>query len=163
MDYNIRHVQDKDAEDIISLFNYYIENSFAAYPEQKVAVPMFVLFKDIVKDYPFYVIEDKKNQVIGFGFLHRYNPFETFNRVAEVSYFIHPDHTGKGLGKALLNKLIEDAKKMKIDTLLAHMSSKNEMSIAFHKKNGFKECGRFIKIGKKHGEEFDVIWMQRCI
>ena len=163
MDYNIRKVQYTDAKDIIAIFNYYIEHSFAAYPEKRLDEKMFFMFREVVKEYPFYVIEAKNSQVIGFGFLHRYNPFETFNRVAEVSYFIHPDHTGKGLGTVLLNKLIEDAKKMHIETLLAHMSSKNEMSIAFHKKNQFRECGRFIKIGKKKEADFDVVWMQRFI
>jgi phosphinothricin acetyltransferase len=162
MDYQIRKVQDTDAPGIISLFNYYIEHSFAAYPEKRLDEKMFFMFREAVKEYPFYVIE-AYNQVIGFGFLHRYNPFEMFNRVAEVTYFIDPEHTGEGLGTVLLNRLIEDAKKMQIDTLLAHISSKNERSIEFHKKNGFKECGRFVKIGKKHGEEFDVVWMQRFI
>jgi phosphinothricin acetyltransferase len=163
MDYHIRKVRDTDASGIISLFNYYIEHGFAAYPEQRLDEKMFFMFREVVNEYPFYVIEAKNNQVIGFGFLHRYNPFEMFNRVAEVTYFIHPDYTGKGLGTVLLNRLIEDAKKMNIETLLANISSKNEVSIEFHKKNGFKECGRFVKIGKKHGEEFDVVWMQRVI
>lgn len=36
-------------------------------------------------------------------------------------------------------------------------------SINFHKKNGFIECGRFQRIGRKHGQTFDVIWMQKML
>jgi len=33
--------------------------------------------------------------------------------------------------------------------------------IEFHLKNGFRECGRFMKVGRKFGEDFDVVWMQK--
>jgi L-amino acid N-acyltransferase YncA len=28
-------------------------------------------------------------------------------------------------------------------------------------KNGFRECGRFLKIGRKFGEDFDAVWLQK--
>jgi len=52
---------------------------------------------------------------------------------------------------------------LKIKTLLASISSRNKESIAFHKKHGFIECGRFKDIGRKRGKPFDVVWMQKVI
>ena len=63
----------------------------------------------------------------------------------------------------MLKRLISDARKMKIKTLLASISSRNKESIAFHKKHGFIECGRFKDIGRKRGKLFDVVWMQKVI
>jgi L-amino acid N-acyltransferase YncA len=63
----------------------------------------------------------------------------------------------------MLNTLISDARKMKIKTVLASISSLNEESIHFHKKHGFLECGRFGSIGRKHGKSFDVVWMQKFV
>jgi phosphinothricin acetyltransferase len=111
--------------------------------------------------YPFYVIETPEKQVVGFGLIHRYHPAKTFNRVAELSYFISPSHTRKGLGTKLLSLLIDKAAGMGIDTLLASISSLNQLSVDFHKKNGFVECGRFICVGRKFGHDFDMIWMQK--
>ncbi|MGD0951544.1 MAG: hypothetical protein ABR985_03985 [Methanotrichaceae archaeon] len=52
---------------------------------------------------------------------------------------------------------------MGIVTVLASISSLNQASLAFHKKNGFVECGRFVGIGRKMGKGFDVVWMQRMV
>jgi phosphinothricin acetyltransferase len=52
---------------------------------------------------------------------------------------------------------------MGIVTVLASISSLNQSSLAFHKKNGFVECGRFVGIGRKMGTGFNVFWMQKKI
>ena len=70
---------------------------------------------------------------------------------------------GKGIGKAALEKLEEEAKKIGIKTLLADISSENTQSIHFHEKNGFRICGRFHNIGKKKGKNFDVVWMEKTV
>ncbi|TET24177.1 MAG: N-acetyltransferase family protein [Candidatus Bathyarchaeum sp.] len=163
MDYSFRRVNDNDQEVVISIYNYFVENSFAAYPEKKVAYDFFEKLKEMAKGYPFYVIETEDKEVIGFGLLQRYHSMDVFKRVAKVMYFILPLHTRKGLGKKLLNILVEEAKEMGIDTLLANISSMNEISLSFHDKNGFKQCGRFRRIGKKFRKDFDEIWVQRSI
>ncbi len=59
--------------------------------------------------------------------------------------------------------LIEGARKLGVDNLVASISSLNEESLGFHRKCGFVECGRFRNVGRKHGRTFDVIWMQRVL
>ena len=83
--------------------------------------------------------------------------------MAEVTYFIHPAHTGNGLGKRLLDDLERGAGEKGIATLLASISSLNSGSIRFHRKNGFSECGRFQRVGVKKGQWFDTVWMQKTL
>ncbi len=90
-----------------------------------------------------------------------HHPTPAFAQTAEVTYFIHPDHTGKGLGKRLLGFLEKGALEKGITNLLASISSLNPGSVEFHQKHGFTECGRFRKVGKKKGREFDTVWMQK--
>ncbi len=52
---------------------------------------------------------------------------------------------------------------MKIDTIMASVSSLNESSLQFHVNHGFTESGRFIRIGKKFNRDFDVVWFQKNI
>jgi phosphinothricin acetyltransferase len=59
--------------------------------------------------------------------------------------------------------LLHEAAERKISSILAGISSLNSASVAFHKKRGFQECGRFQKIGRKWGQDFDVVWMQKII
>ena len=159
----IRSVEDSDEKSILKIFNYYIENSFSAYSEIRVESGFLDLMKRIADGYPFYVVEAEDKDVVGFSMLHAYDRAESFNRVAEVSYFISETHTRTGLGQLLLEKMTVEAKRMEIDTLLASICSLNEMSIKFHLKNGFVECGRFVKVGKKWGKDFDIVWVQKFI
>jgi phosphinothricin acetyltransferase len=142
--------------------NYYIKNSFAAYPEVEHAPGFFPVLREHVTGYPFYVVENEK-EVVGFGLLKRFLPPATFKRTAELTYFILPDHIGKGLGTKLVSMLTVDAKAMGIDCLLAHISSENDISLNFHKKLGFTQCGRFRRVGRKQGRDFDAVYMQKFI
>jgi L-amino acid N-acyltransferase YncA len=149
-------------KDIMDIFNYYVENTFSAYPETILPYEFYEKFLEVTKDYPAYSIKIKE-KIIGFCFLRAYNPFPTFRECAEITYFIHKDYTGMAIGKVALDKLEMEAKMKGIKTLLASIASENNQSIAFHKKNGFKECGRFEKIIKKKGKQYDLIWMQKII
>jgi phosphinothricin acetyltransferase len=144
---------------VIDIYNYFGERSFAAYPDTKVPYEIFDRFMDVSKGCPAAIIKTVEGQVVGFGFLHHYLPWRTFNRTLEVTYFILPDHTGKGLGRRMLEYFLCEANVMGVRTVLASISSRNPQSISFHRKAGFEECGRFRDVGRKFGKWFDVVWM----
>jgi len=147
----------------MDIFNHYVENSFAAYPENKLPYEAFDMFMQMSKGYPTGSIKDEKGNIVGFGMLRTHHPMATFLHTAELTYFIHPEHTGKGLWTRLLDFLEKGGRKRGIKTILANISSLNPGSIAFHQKNGFKACGRFKNIGKKNGHVFDTLWMQKML
>lgn len=163
----IREASTEDIPGMLEVFNYYVENSFASYLETSVGPEFFQAVqseKDQDKDerFPFYVIE-KNGKIIGIGALRPYFPFPNFRHTGVVSYFILPEHTGKGLGSKMLGKLCTEAREKKMKSLLSNVSSKNEVSLNFHLKHGFIECGRFREAGTKFGKYFDIIWLQRFL
>jgi phosphinothricin acetyltransferase len=163
MEYKFRRVIKHDGKQVIDIFNYYIDNGFAAFLDQKLSYDSFQPLLEMINGYPFYVIEDKTAAIAGFGFLGRYHPSESFNHVAEATYFIMPSHTQKGLGTKLLHILSAEAVELEIESLLANIISLNQPSLSFHLKQGFTECGRFVRIGRKNNTDFDVVWMQKFI
>jgi L-amino acid N-acyltransferase YncA len=163
MEYTIRKFNNGDSRAVIDIFNYYIVNGFAAYTEEVIGYESIKVFKQMTQGYPFYVAEILHGQPAGFSFLRPYQQMEVFRRVAEITYFISPEHTRKGLGELLLKAVIEDARHMGIDSVLASVSSLNEPSLRFHLKNGFTQCGSFQSIGRKFNRDFDMVWMQKMI
>ncbi len=163
MEYSIRPISNEDSEGIMDIFNYYVENSFAAYPEKKLPYQAFDLFLQMSNGFPTGTIRDQHGEIVGFGMLRTHNPMPAFSQTAEATYFIHPEHIGKGLGKRLLATLEEGAAERGITNILASISSLNPGSIAFHQKSGFTECGRFRDVGKKNGQTFDTVWMQKTL
>ncbi|WP_310600499.1 N-acetyltransferase family protein [Desulfobulbus sp.] len=147
--------------EVMNILNYYVENSFAAYPEKKLPDAFYGNLLEMTKGYPAYVVKID-GKVIGFSFLRAYNPV-AFNESAEITCFIDKDYSGKGIGKIILNKIEESGKNKGICNILASISSQNASSLKFYEKNGFVECGRFPEIGKKFGKKVDVVYMIKKI
>lgn len=153
----------EDGEEVMSIFNYYVDNSFAAYPDTKLPAAFFDHILAMCDGYPTVAAKDASGKTIGFGMLRPYNPMATFRHTAEVTYFLSPEQTGRGIGGQMLDYLIDEAKKMGVRAILASISSKNDISLAFHAKQGFTECGRLREVGYKLGHSFDVVYMQRMV
>lgn len=81
--------------------------------------------------------------------------------VAEVSIYIAANSRGKGLGKYLMLKLIEESEAAGIWTLQSGIFSENTASIKLHEQCGFRVIGYREKIGKKDGVWKDNIIMER--
>ena len=84
-----------------------------------------------------------------------------YRGVAEVSIYLAAVVRGRGIGKLLLNKLIEESENQNIWTLEAGIFPENLASINLHKKSGFREVGYREKIGKMNGVWRDVILLER--
>jgi len=162
-EYLMQPITESDANEIIGLFNYYIENSNGTFPDKPVPVSFFSYISQLIHTYPTVSVRDKSGFFIGFGMLRPLSAFPAFNITTVISYFIHPDYTNKGIGKEMLKYLENEAKSKGISSILAEISSLNPGSIKFHEKNGFSHCGRFKKVGLKNGNFFDTIWMQKEI
>jgi L-amino acid N-acyltransferase YncA len=156
----IRTVRDKDRDAVIKIFNHYAVNGYAAYPDQPVTDHFFSYLRE--GSFSFFVLEAPSG-VIGFGLSKPLLPFPAFASCGVLTYFILPDYTNRGLGTRLLSRLTSDAKKQGLEMVVANMSSRNEASIGFHRKNGFTESGKLHNVGTKFGKPFDIIWMQKEI
>lgn len=152
-----------DGHEILEIFNYYAEHSFAAYSLQPLPDEMACMFLDLSHGYPAFVARDENGKAVGFGMLRPYSPMPAFAATAEMTLFLRNGYTGQGIGKVILDHLVEGASDMGLVSILASISSLNEGSIRFHLRNGFQECGRFRDAGEKFGKRFDVVYLQRMV
>jgi L-amino acid N-acyltransferase YncA len=81
--------------------------------------------------------------------------------VAEVSIYISENFRGKGIGKLLLIRLIEESEKIGLWTLQSGIFAENVASIKLHEYCGFRLIGTREKIGKKDGLWKDNVIMER--
>jgi phosphinothricin acetyltransferase len=147
-----------DLDALLAVFNSFVRDSHAAYPESELNREPFE--KIMAKAKIIVTLRDDE-AVIGFGFISSYKPLANFDHTGVLTYFILTDHTGMGLGTRLLHELIRRGLEAGITNYLAHISSRNEQSLNFHRKHGFKEVGRFKQVARKFGELIDVVWVQK--
>lgn len=84
-----------------------------------------------------------------------------YGGVAEVSVYVAESARGKGVGKFLLNALIEESERNGIWTLQAGVFRDNQASISLHEKCGFRLIGYREKVGMLNGIWKDNVLLER--
>jgi len=158
MTFKIRKAGPDDTAHMVRIINYFIRESFAAYPEKEISSE---LFGKIISSTRVCIVLEIDDQIGGFGFIRPYHESANFNHTGILTYFILPSYTNKGLGTKLLQNLMDAGRSLGITNFVAHISSKNQQSLQFHRKHGFQECGRLKNIGVKFGDYFDIVWVQK--
>lgn len=159
--YLITPMAERHRRAVVSIFNHYVQNSFAAYFDAPFGNEFFDLLLEMCRADGALVAETASGEVVGFALVRAFHPAPAFKQTAEISYFLSPAHTRKGLGTLLLDHIIRMARSQGVTCLVASVSSRNRESLAFHERNGFTECGHLREVGIKFGERFGVVWFQR--
>jgi phosphinothricin acetyltransferase len=152
MEIKIRDYQIQDCKAIIEIINDAILNSTALYDYNiRTLNTQEAIFEEkLHKGFPV-IVAESNNEVVGFGYYSEFRFREAYKFTVEHSVYANKNAIGKGIGKLLLNELIERAKKQNLHTMIGVIDSENTNSIDFHKKFGFEEVG-FIK---ESGYKFD--------
>ena len=99
--------------------------------------------------------------VIGWAALSPVSQRKAYLGVAEVSVYVAAHSRGKGVGQALLERLIQKSERNGIWTLQAGVFPENAATLALHKRCGFREVGRRERISKLNGNWRDTILLER--
>ena len=87
-----------------------------------------------------------------------------FRETAEISLYLAESAQGRGLGKRLMNALLDSARDTGVlHLVLARISGDRTASLALHAKAGFTDCGRIPEAGLKFGRRLDLVHMARRV
>jgi L-amino acid N-acyltransferase len=161
MESKVRPYQSEDTLAILAIINYAILTSTAlyeyrtrSYEEQKM-----ILDEKLSHNFPVLVAE-LNGQVVGFGLYSEFRFQEAYCNTVEHSVYVDTHYHGKGIGKLLLQELIQLAKEQKRHTMIAVIDSENTTSLDFHAQFGFKTVGRIKESGYKFNRWLDSVFMQ---
>ncbi|HEY0764510.1 MAG TPA: GNAT family N-acetyltransferase [Pyrinomonadaceae bacterium] len=99
--------------------------------------------------------------VVGWAALSPVSKRLVYRGVAEVTVYVTETARGKGIGRALLEALIDESEKNDIWTLQASIFPENVASIELHLRCGFREVGRRERIAMLKGVWRDTILFER--
>jgi len=107
------------------------------------------------------LVAERDGSVAGFAALSPASARHAYRGVGEVSVYVAEAARGAGLGRELLDALIERSERAGYWTLTAGVFPENEASLRLHKACGFREVGVREGIGESGGVWRDVIWLER--
>ncbi len=101
----------------------------------------------------------------GYAYASLYRARPAYRFTVEDSVYIAPEAQARGLGKALLEKLIETCTALGYRQMIAVIGDSPQQpgSVALHAALGFETVGRLPDVGFKHGHWCDTLLMQRAL
>ena len=152
----IRKAKPEDAHDIALIYNYYIENSTITFETNPVShEEMACRIADISEKYPYFVYEES-GKVVGYCYVSSWKKKAAYSKTVESTVYIDKNFQGKGIGRALMNKLINDLKEKTFHAVIACITTPNPISVKLHEDLGFRKVSEFHEVGYKFGKWLDV-------
>jgi phosphinothricin acetyltransferase len=102
----------------------------------------------------------QNDRLLGFATYGVFRAWPAYKYSVEHSVYIASGERGKGIGRALLQRLIAVAEEQGYHTLVAGIDASNAASIALHEKLGFAFAGTVVQAGFKFGRWLDLSFYQ---
>lgn len=99
-------------------------------------------------------------RIVGFAALSDFRPLDGYQFTKEDSVFVDVNFHRRGIGRALLTSLLQEAHQIKAHAIVAAIDAENLPSIALHSSLGFREVGKLPQVGRKFGKWLDLVYMQ---
>jgi L-amino acid N-acyltransferase YncA len=108
-------------------------------------------------------VAERDGRVVGWASLSRYSDRCAYEATVEASAYIDEAETGRGLGTALSQALLEAGRAGGVHAVLARICTENTASLAMSRKLGFVEVGVMREVGVKFGRSLDVMVLEKLL
>ncbi|GAA4427963.1 N-acetyltransferase family protein [Acidovorax lacteus] len=111
-----------------------------------------------------WLVAEQDGQVLGFAYANWFKPRPAYRFSAEDSIYIADAARGKGVGRLLLQALVDECERRGVRKLLAVIGdSANAGSIGVHRTLGFTDVGVMRSVGWKFGAWRDIVLMEKTL
>jgi L-amino acid N-acyltransferase YncA len=159
--FTIREAKETDLPQMLEIYNDIILNTTAVYDYEPHTLDMRrTWFKGKQQQgFPIFVAEEE-GQIKGFSSIGPFRAWAAYKYSVENSIYVAASERGKGIGKLLMQPLIEAAKQLGLHTIIAGIDATNEASVRLHNNFGFKEVAHFKEVGWKFDRWLDLKFLQ---
>ena len=105
-------------------------------------------------------VAEEGGDVVGWVAVVPYSRRSVYRGVGEESVYVAERARGRGVGRALLEAVIESARAGGLWTLQAGVFPDNVASLELHRRLGFREVGVRERIGQLNGAWRDVVLLE---
>jgi len=152
-----------DAAALLAIYKPYVEKTAITFEYD---VPSLEDFEERIKtisaDFP-YLVAEEEGRILGYAYAGRYRERKAYDWVVELSIYLDENARGKGLGKALYERLLKLLAALNYQRAYACITVPNPGSIHFHEKLGFSPIGVFEASGYKFEKWYGIAWLELAL
>lgn len=157
----VRYATEDDLPQILDIYNDIIANTTAVYYYEPHTLEMRKAWFNERKQlgFPIFVAEEDR-VILGMSTIGPFRVPTAYKYSVENTVHVAANARGRGVGKLLMQPIIEAAKELKLHTIIAGIDAENEVSLYLHKSFGFKEVAHFKEVGFKFDRWLDLKFLQ---
>ena len=160
---DLRAARESDLPAITEIYADAVNHGTASYElEPPTLAEMQSRFRALAEGgYP-YIVAEVDGAVAGYAYAGPFRPRPAYRFIVEDSVYVAPSAKGRGVGRALMQRLIEGTRRLGFRQIIAVIGDgrADSASVRLHEALGFRHSGRLEGSGYKHGRWLDTAFMQ---
>ncbi|MBL8516244.1 MAG: N-acetyltransferase [Betaproteobacteria bacterium] len=160
---NIRPSRDEDVPALHAIYAQSVATETASWENEPPTLEEFAERRRniLAQGFPYFTAE-LDGKPVGYSYASSYRARIGYRFVVEDSVYVAQDAGGRGIGKVLMQTLIDECARLGFRQMIAVIGdSANIRSIRLHQACGFEHVATFKSIGWKFGRWLDSVQMQR--
>lgn len=162
---DIRPAHEGDLAAIAAIYGHHVTHGLASFEVDPPPVDEMRKRFDAITSagYPYFAAQDG-DRLVGYAYASAFRTRPAYRYTVEDSVYIDPACTGRGIGRRLLQTVIDACTRAGYRQMIAVIGdSANAGSIGLHRACGFERMFVFTGTGFKHGRWVDTVFMQRAL
>lgn len=166
----IRVAREEDANELLSIYAYYVEHTAITFEYEVPSLEDFTCrIRETLKNYP-YLVALVDGKIVGYCYAGKFRARAAYAWSAATSIYIAKQYHRMGIGRMLYTELEHILVKQNVVNLYAGAADPldedkflTHNSEHFHEANGYKVVARYYKCGSKFGIWYNLIEMEKII
>lgn len=159
----VRVATEADARAVAAIYAPYVTDTAISFEERPPSpAEMAERMAATLETHPFLVHDDGQG-VVGYAYAGAHASRPAYRWSCNVSVYVAPGHTRRGIGRALYADLLAILKAQGFHSVFAGVALPNTASVGLHEAMGFAHLGTYREVGFKNGRWHDVGWWRLAL
>ncbi len=157
----VRAARAADANAMVAIYNYYIEQSVVTFEEQPIAADELARRVAAVQaDGLPWLVAERERQVVGYAYATPWRARSAYRYSVETTVYVAHDAHRQGIGRGLYEALFASLRNTSARIAIGGITLPNAASVALHEAMGMEKVAHFREVGFKFDQWLDVGYWQ---
>jgi phosphinothricin acetyltransferase len=161
----VRDAADADMAAVQAIYAHHVVHGLGSFEEAPPDLAEMAARRRAVMDKGLpYLVAEEGGAIRGYAYAGPFRPRPAYRYALENSVYVAPDAMGRGIGRLLLQILVERCAALGYRQMIAVIGhAGNDGSIGLHAALGFRRVAHLPSVGFKFGRWVDLVIMQRAL
>jgi L-amino acid N-acyltransferase YncA len=154
---SIREARPEDAAGVLGIYGPIVTETHISFEEEP---PSLEEMSERIAGSHLWLVAEFEGGIVGYAYASQFHPRSAYRWSTEVSVYVSPEAREHGLGRRLLEALLDRLREMGFVNAFGGIALPNPASVRLLESLGFRKIAHWDRVGFKLGSWHDVVWWQ---